>query len=242
MEFYGTYIHGDTLTDSDKYNVPELLFLHGENPEENRTVFNALRQLLLNKHHLSSCGFDFIGHGSTGGDWNNTCLQQRTQQATEVIDGCFDSQPLSIITMGTGIFNAIQLLNTQRIVNLVFIAPVLPPEELETLPLSLLVKRADPTTRLQWLTNTHPATLDHFRGNISLITSTQDKALPDWLKATPRSPGSIASRSYPVICIPPDQPELNLMQAANHHPKILLKMAGIIAETIATTHSQAVST
>lgn len=242
MEFYGTYIHGDTLTALDRDDIPELLFMHGENPGNNCTIFNALRQLLLNKYYLSSCGFDFIGHGSTGGDWNSTCLQQRTQQTAEVIDGCFDSQPLSVITMGTGIFNAIQLLNSQRIVNLVFIAPVLPPQELETLPLPLIVNRADIETRLQWLTDTYHITLDNFQGNISLITTTQDKALLDWLKATPRDSEAIANRFCSVTCIPSDQPGSNLMQIANHHPKVLLKMAEIIAETITTGHSQVVST
>lgn len=238
LEFDDTYLHGDILNSPDTDRVPELLFLHDDAPDKNRSVFNSLRQVLLNKYNLSSCSFDFIGHGSTGGDWNKTCMRHRTQQITDVIDGCFDSQPLSVIAVGTGACNIIQLLDKQRIASLVFITPVLPPQELETLPFGLFSKGAGPNIQEQWLSKPSRKVLGNFKGNVSLITTTQDKTWSNWLQTKSRDNAQIGDRAYSVISIPPDQK--NLMQAANQHPKILLKIAAIVDKTVAISHSQVV--
>ena len=115
IEFSDTYIHGDNWFESGKEDEPPLtLFLHGSAPRENRKEFDLLRQLLVDYHGLSSCAFDFVGHGSTGGEWPGTSLQQRVAQAQDVIDATFDCQPFNIVAIGNSSYAALQLLEVAQ--------------------------------------------------------------------------------------------------------------------------------
>lgn len=110
IEFEQTYLHGDYLSKKDINDEPPLiLLLHGGSPAEDKGDFSLLQQLLLYQYGLSSCSFDFIGHGSTGGELGYSSLQQRTQQASEIIHAYFDSQPLSIVAVGQGAYTALKL-------------------------------------------------------------------------------------------------------------------------------------
>ena len=232
LEFSGTYIHGDVLSKPDTdSSAPELLLLHSDDSGENRSVFNLLREVLLNRYGLSSCSFDFIGHGSTGGNWNETCLQHRTEQVIEVIDGCFDSQPLSIVAIGSGAFNAVRLLNRQRVANLVLIDPVFPPRILDSLPLYRLAKES--AALLPGWSDDARKTLNCFEGNLSLITA-QDDIRPGCPASGPEGGKYVATYSHTVIQTPAKQN--NLMQFANQNPRVLLQVAEVIGRTVTAAH------
>ena len=78
IPFQGVNVIGDTIGD-----IPTVLFLHGAGTA-NRSRFLGFRNYLKDAG-LSSCAFDFIGHGETGGDLRKSSLQQRTDQVLAVI-------------------------------------------------------------------------------------------------------------------------------------------------------------
>lgn len=121
IEFGGGYLHGDLLSgDTDK--LPEILFLHGTEGESRRD-FLLLRQTLLEQYGISSCAFDFMGHGNTSGKPAAGSLQERAAQAGDIIDACFDLQPLSIVAAGTSAEVALLLTESFSIRHLVLLNP-----------------------------------------------------------------------------------------------------------------------
>jgi len=60
------------------------LVLHGAG-ELGRTRVRFIREYFF-RNGISSCAFDFIGHGETGGDIKQTSLYERTRQACSIID------------------------------------------------------------------------------------------------------------------------------------------------------------
>lgn len=123
IEFGQAFLHGDMLLDKQEGDLPEILFLHGGVPEEDRLQFHLLRQILLKQYALPSCAFDFIGHGSSGGEWGESSLRERSFQATDIVYACFDSQPFSVVAVGMGAHVACKLLDVVPIQNLVLLSP-----------------------------------------------------------------------------------------------------------------------
>ena len=107
IEFGETYLHGDLLP-SEAVKLPEILFLHGAQGP-GRREFLLLRQVLWEHFSLSSCAFDFIGYGTTGGKLRPLSLQERRLQARDIINACFDLQPFSIVTTDANIEIAVSL-------------------------------------------------------------------------------------------------------------------------------------
>lgn len=123
VEFRRDFIHGNLIYGHK--NTPEVLFIHGCNPVENSNDFLVLRQMLAEKYGIGSCAFDFIGHGSTGGNWDESTISQRTEQSIDIINACFDSQPLNIVASGLSAYTAIKLTRLFPIKNLILLAPIL---------------------------------------------------------------------------------------------------------------------
>ncbi|WMP19456.1 alpha/beta hydrolase family protein [Thiothrix lacustris] len=125
IEFEQTYLHGDMLLDAQADRPPAILFLHGAEQNDDRSQFFLLRHLLFRQYGLSSCTFDFIGHGSTGGEKRNSSLQQRTLQANDIVDACFDSQPFSIVAVGMSAYTALKLTEMACVRHLVLMMPMI---------------------------------------------------------------------------------------------------------------------
>ncbi|NQY94875.1 MAG: alpha/beta hydrolase [Campylobacteraceae bacterium] len=98
----------------------ETVFLHGAGLSS-RKRFEKLRKSLYVKG-LPSIGFDFIGHGETGGEMTNTSLQIRTKQAKSVIDE--HSTPThNLIGSSMSAYTAIKLTEIFSVKNLVLMVP-----------------------------------------------------------------------------------------------------------------------
>ncbi len=82
VPYRATKLVGDYICSTEGY--PEILFLHGAG-SANRHRFYKLRKKLFEQFNFSSCAFDFLGHGDTGGSIYNTSLKEKTEQATGVI-------------------------------------------------------------------------------------------------------------------------------------------------------------
>lgn len=122
IEFGKHYLHGDLLPrEADK--LPEILFLHGEQ-DSGREGFSVLRQVLLDQYGISSCAFDFIGYGSTGGNRLPAHLQEREAQASDIVNACFDLQALSIVATDISAETGLYLTEHFPIRHLVVLNPV----------------------------------------------------------------------------------------------------------------------
>lgn len=176
VEFEQTFIHGNVLgADGDK--IPEVLFLHGNKPSEEAGDFFLLRQLLLRKFGISSCAFDFIGHGNTGGDWTLTSLSQRTQQAADIVSACFDSQPFTVVAFGTGAYTAIKLTELFSISNLILVMPSVYATEVYGTRFGEEALNETPVTLSQhWDKTDAWSVIEQFRGGVSIVGASEDAA------------------------------------------------------------------
>lgn len=123
IEFGATYLHGDMLP-KDMDSPPEVLCLHGSNPE-GRNGFLLLRHVLLEKYAISSCAFDCVGFGSTGGEPYPAegRLAEYVAQASDIIDACFDAQPFTIVSADSSTDIAVQLTAVFPVRQLVLLNP-----------------------------------------------------------------------------------------------------------------------
>lgn len=111
---------GDMLSED---GAADVLTLHGAG-ETGRQRVRYLRERLL-AEGISSCCFDFIGHGETGGDIKNTSLLERTQQACRIIDTRNIRRPLRIIAASMGAYTAVKLLEHYAVEKLVLLVPAM---------------------------------------------------------------------------------------------------------------------
>ena len=72
--------------------------------------FDKLRKSLFNRK-ISSCAFDFIGHGETAGDITASSLESRVKQALAVVENQKLLQPLSVIASSMSGYVEIKLLD-----------------------------------------------------------------------------------------------------------------------------------
>jgi len=100
-----------------------VLVLHGAG-NSNRDRFRLLRQELF-AEGISSVGFDFVGHGDTGGDLKSSSLRSRTRQARRVVDSLNLQQPFSVIGASMSAYTAVKLLAHYQIKNLILLVPAM---------------------------------------------------------------------------------------------------------------------
>src|SRR5258708_18562704 len=102
VPFESQKIVGDVLGDN-----PCLIILHGAGVY-NRARYTNLRQFLFS-NGISSCAFDFIGHGETGGELSSSSLELRTKVAQEVLKHLDLPKPISVLGSSMGAYTAIRL-------------------------------------------------------------------------------------------------------------------------------------
>lgn len=123
IDYDGVYLHGDLLL-KDADMPPALLFLHGA-VSGGRQGLLLLRQILLAKHGVSSCAFDFAGYGSTAGELFlvDSCLDVQFAQASDVVDACFDCQPFGIVAADIHADVAVRLMADYPVHHLLLLNP-----------------------------------------------------------------------------------------------------------------------
>lgn len=231
IEFEQTYLHGDILRlPDDIYEPPVLLFLHNAVPSEDRSAYNLLRQLLLSQHGLSSCAFDFIGHGSTGGKWGCTTLQERTAQALDIVDACFDCQPFSIVGVGTGAYTALRMLPQSPVSNLVLVTPALYSPDMDAATFCEVFGQQKADTPKNWEQADVWEAVQGFQGGMCVVTTSEDQVITPEI-ATRLDSQASAARQRRIVEIPGGPHAL--MAFANQQPAVLSELASAIAATCA---------
>ena len=122
VPFVGKAVHGDILRPVQAIDTaPALLMLHGDQPQHSRADFTELRQHLLSHYGLASCAIDLLGHGASDANFTPPSSISNAAQCADVIDACFDCQPLSLLVTGSHVYTAFELLPDYPIENLIFL-------------------------------------------------------------------------------------------------------------------------
>jgi pimeloyl-ACP methyl ester carboxylesterase len=227
IEFEQSYLHGDMLPGESGGLLPNILFLHGDEQDEDRRQFFLLRQLLFKQYGLSSCVFDFMGHGSTGGDKQASSLQQRTQQANDIVDACFDGQPFSIVAVGMGAYTALKLVEMASVRHLVLLVPKLYCHALYSLSFGEVASERLGSCFCSAAQSDALAIMQRFHGNLCLVAAEQETGGSHVIELLHEC--AVNTHKRHRLDIPGKAS--HIMEYANNDPLILGKIADSIADT-----------
>ncbi len=172
VNFNGHFLKGDKVGESC-----DTIFLHGAG-QSSRKRFEKLRKN-LNKKGFSSIGFDFIGHGETGGEMTDTSLNIRTKQALSVIDE-HSPQILNLIGSSMSAYTAIKLTEMISVKNLVLMVPGVYTPKAYTVNFGSSFSRI---IRLEnsWHDSDAFDILKKFKGNLLILAAQNDNVIPQEL-------------------------------------------------------------
>ncbi len=193
IEFNSHKIVGDIIP---AQSHPDVLVLHGAG-SANIGRYSKLREL-LSKQDFSSCGFDYIGHGKTGGFLEGSSLRERTETTLEVIKQV-GFIPQTIIGSSMGAYTAIRLLENFEVKNLILFVPAIYSDESYTIPFGTDFKNAISKPNA-WMNSRVWGLLESFRGKLLIVTAAKDKVvLPEIVdKLFDSASSSTASELYTV--------------------------------------------
>jgi pimeloyl-ACP methyl ester carboxylesterase len=166
---------GKYLLRGDKFAMRcGTMVLHGAG-DSSRARFSQLRKS-LNDCGIPSVGFDFIGHGETGGDIQGCTLRGRTEQAAAVIRYTC-AEPLTLIASSMGAYTAIKLTEMVAVDNLILLVPAVYTPRAYSLPFgpefSAAIRRPG-----SWQDSDAFDILSRFKGNLLVIAAESDDVIP----------------------------------------------------------------
>jgi len=118
IEFEKQKLIGDTTAASSKC---AMLCLHGGGIA-GRKGLEPIRTALEQKG-ISTCAFDFMGQGDTGGDLKKSSLKKRTEQALAIIASLNLAPPVSLLASSMGGYTAIKIASMIQVDRLILLAP-----------------------------------------------------------------------------------------------------------------------
>lgn len=123
IEQFGVPFDGFTLR-GDHYvgeRSNHTVLLHGAGAST-RQMHHLLRDALQQRGVGTTC-FECVGHGDTGGALQQSSVASRTRQAQAVIAARAIAEPLALIGISMGAYNAIRLTQSHRVDALVLMVP-----------------------------------------------------------------------------------------------------------------------
>ena len=106
----------------ERVDEPTVLFLHGNQETDSQKDMHMLANILLTKK-LSSVTFDFSGFGSSTGDFANSTLEKRFEEAKDISPFLDPENSLMVCATGTNVIPAIKLTEFYNIKTLLLFAP-----------------------------------------------------------------------------------------------------------------------
>ena len=229
VEFESAYLHGNVIGASAN-SAPDTLFLHGNMPSAEASDFFLLRQLLIRKSGISSCAFDFIGHGNTGGDWAKSSLCDRTLQASDIISACFDCQPFTIVAFGTGAYTAIKLTELFSIDNLILVMPSVYPTEVYSTCFGDEEVYKKINHPLHWDKTDAWSVIEQYKGGVSIVGASEDAAAFSGVISRLYSHSIRASGRQALEVTSGGNPS-QLMKSSTENSSLVVRLAEIIKQT-----------
>ena len=172
LAFDSRVIRGDRLCGK---GGDQVVLIHGAG-ESDRTRFLALRSL-LHRHGIGSTGFDCVGHGETAGTIGESSLASRTRQASAVIDAFGGQGRLAVVGTSMGAYNAIRLLDTQKVDALVLVVPAVYTPEAYDLPFGPQFTAAIRRER-SWADSDAWERMGTFTGRLLVLAAEHDSVIP----------------------------------------------------------------
>jgi alpha-beta hydrolase superfamily lysophospholipase len=118
VPFDGHILRGDHYVGGRSNHT---VLLHGAGASTRR-MHHLLRNALQQRGVGTTC-FECVGHGDTGGELAQSSVASRTRQAQAVIAARAVDQPLALIGISMGAYNAIRLTQTHAVDALVLMVP-----------------------------------------------------------------------------------------------------------------------
>ena len=150
--------------------------LHGAG-QSNRRRYEQIRKRLF-EEGVSSCAFDFPGHGETGGNLKESSLMERSEVAEKVIRRFDSGEPITIIGASMSGYTAVKLLELFRVDQLVLIVPAAYDKEAFELPFNAgfteCIRRKN-----SYLNSDAWRILQSYKGKFLLITAEKDEVIPE---------------------------------------------------------------
>jgi len=106
----------------EREDEPTVLCLHGDQETDSQKDMHLLANALLSKK-LSSVTFDFSGFGSSTGEYKNSTLEKRFEEAKDISPFLNPESPLIICATGTNAITAIKLTEFYAVQSLILFAP-----------------------------------------------------------------------------------------------------------------------
>ncbi len=172
IEFEGKRIVADILPAGIQ---PAVLFMHGAG-FSNRSIFNKFREMLAEKG-ISSCAFDFVGYGETGGAVEESSLKSRTAQAQRVIQEANLKQPLKIVAGSMAGYNAIKLTELFNVDTLILSAPAVYGREAYEVSFGEEFSRIIRKSK-SWEDTDAWEILNNFKGRLLILSGEKDDVIP----------------------------------------------------------------
>jgi pimeloyl-ACP methyl ester carboxylesterase len=163
---------GDVMSDG---SPPQLLVLHGAG-NSNRDRFRLLRRQ-LSAEGISSVGFDFVGHGETGGELKSSSLRSRTRQARRIVDSQNLQQPFSVIGASMSAYTAVKLLKHYEIKSLILLVPAMYSARADTVPFNRgfteIIRQPQ-----SWNDSDAWDILAQYKGRLLIVAGENDRIIP----------------------------------------------------------------
>ncbi len=153
----------------------QALVLHGAGRAD-RAGFRLIREHLFAKG-VSTCAFDFIGHGETGGELLGSSLQQRTHQVLTILRHRPLEHPMAVIAASMGAYTAVKLLEHVNVRTLVLLVPAMYTHRAYAVPFgprfSQIIRQPQ-----SWVDSDAWKILARFTGSLLVVTGENDAVIP----------------------------------------------------------------
>jgi pimeloyl-ACP methyl ester carboxylesterase len=153
----------------------QALVLHGAGRAD-RAGFRLIRENLFAKG-VSTCAFDFIGHGETGGELLGSSLQERTRQVLAVLRHRPLAYPMAVIAASMGAYTAVKLLEHVNVQILVLLVPAMYTRRAYEVPFgpqfSRLIRQPQ-----SWVDSDAWDILERFTGRLLVLAGENDTVIP----------------------------------------------------------------
>ncbi|GAB2863716.1 alpha/beta hydrolase [Pseudoduganella ginsengisoli] len=177
IEQFGVPFDGWTLQ-GDHYageRSNHTVLLHGAGAST-RHMHHLLRNALQQRGVGTTC-FDCVGHGETGGELSQSSVASRTRQAQAVIAARRIEEPLSLIGISMGAYNAIRLTQLHSVEALVLMVPGVYTPAAYDVPFgpefSAVIRR-----ERSWADTDAWDILAHFEGSLLVVAAEHDAVIP----------------------------------------------------------------
>ena len=222
---FGTHtLVGDVLSNN---STAHALVLHGAG-ESGRLRIRYFREHIY-AEGVSSCAFDFIGHGDTGGELKHTSLYERTQQACKIIDTLKIRRPLTVVAASMGVSTAVKLLEHYEIEKFVFLVPAIYAAAAYTVPFgagfSEIIRKPN-----SWLTSDTWDLLSEYTGRLFVVAAEKDEVIPPGVIEKIRT-SSVNAKEVQFYTAP-NAPHFVLAYMRSNAPVELGRVLGSIVQMI----------